>query len=244
MPRAGIASVLLLAAALAALPGRAQEGPVLLGAGVRSRPAYDGSSARHTDLIPFVRYFGPRWFARTTQGVLEGGVRENLGGQFSAGAQIAFEPGRRSSESPLLQARNEPDLDPGVSAGLHLEWDRRFGRVPVDFLIRARQHLDFDRGGQADLRINAGVFSGYGLRAVLFTQATWGSRNAVRSLYATPSAALMYTSLGAAAAYDLHPRWVLLASAESRRLRDEAEQSPLTEDDSVAYFAAWLAYRF
>ena len=65
----------------------------LLGPGLRSRPAYDGSASRRTELVPVVRYLGPRWFARSTQGVLEGGVRLELEPGLHAGAQLAYEPG-------------------------------------------------------------------------------------------------------------------------------------------------------
>ena len=44
----------------------------LLGPGLRSRPAYDGSASQRLELVPVVRYFGQPWFARSTQGVLEG----------------------------------------------------------------------------------------------------------------------------------------------------------------------------
>src|SRR5258706_7452682 len=46
-----------------------------IGAGVRTRPAYDGSGAPRTDLIPTVRYYGKPSFARTTQGILDGGAK-------------------------------------------------------------------------------------------------------------------------------------------------------------------------
>jgi MipA family protein len=223
-----------LAAAALALPCVAQDAsPTLLGAGVRSRPDYDGSNARRTDAIPLVRYYGRRWFARTTQGILEAGFRDELAPQFWAGAQLAYEAGR-----------DEPHLGAGVSAGLHLEWDRQLGRVPVGFLIRARQHLDDARGGQADLRVNVGVFSRGGVQAVVFSQVTWGSQNAVRSMYGPPNSGQLFVAAGAAGSLDLGPRWVLLASAELRRLRDEAEASALAERSSAQYVSAGLAYRF
>jgi outer membrane protein len=237
--------IALLCALTLPLACAAQDaGPVLLGAGVRSRPAYDGSSSQRTDVIPVLRYYGRAWFARTTQGMLEAGWRDELAPQFWAGAQIAYEAGRKRSESPLLEARNEPDLDPGASLGLHLEWDRRFGRVPVGFLIRARQHLDLDRGGQADLRITAGVFSRGGLQAGIFGQATWGSEDAVRSMYGAPNAGLLFVSAGVLGSYDLGRHWVLVGSLELRALRDEAEHSALTERRSNRYATAGLAYRF
>src|SRR5688572_29786220 len=71
----------------------------LIGPGVRSRPAYDGSDTQRFELVPAIRYFGRPWFVRSTQGVLEGGLRMSAAPGLHAGAQIAYEPGRRSSES-------------------------------------------------------------------------------------------------------------------------------------------------
>jgi hypothetical protein len=54
-----------------------------------ARPAYDGSGDQRTDLIPLIRYYGRPWFARTTQGVLEGGARWPLAQGVNVGVQIA-----------------------------------------------------------------------------------------------------------------------------------------------------------
>jgi outer membrane scaffolding protein for murein synthesis (MipA/OmpV family) len=222
----------------------AQDRPTVIGAAVRSRPAYDGSKSQVTDLIPVLRHYGQPWFVRTTQGVLEAGVRDELAPKFWAGAQLAYEEGRKQSESPFLQARNEPDLDPGASAGLHLEWDRDFGPMPVTFVIRARQNLDAERGGQADLRLTAGVLSWAGLQAVVFGQVTWGSENAVRSAYGAPDAGMLFVGAGVIASYDLTARWLLVGSLSGRWLRGAASDSALAETTSNWYGNAGLAYRF
>jgi len=249
MPQAGLKRCALLLAAwlppmLLSPVCAAQDKPTIIGAAIRSRPAYDGSSSQVTDLIPQLRYYGSRWFARTTQGILEGGVRNELAPEFWAGAQLAYEPGRRQSEAPFLEARNEPDIKVGASVGLHLEWDRRFGPVPVNFLIRARQHLDGDLGGQADLRINLGVFSRAGLEGAVYGQATWGTENAVQSRYGAPNSGLLFVSAGFLAGYDLTRHWLVVGSLEARTLYDEAADSPLSERRSNWYASAGLAYRF
>jgi outer membrane protein len=237
------AAVFLVAMTICVLCA-AQENPTLIGAGVRSRPAYDGSASQRTDIIPVLRYYGRPWFARTSQGILEAGVRNELAPDFWAGAQIAYEPGRKRSESPLLQARDAPDLSVGASAGLHVEWDRRFGPMPVTFLIRARQHLDRDRGGQADFRVTAGVYSRGAFQAGVFGQATWGTENALRSMYGSTKTGLLFSSFGVLGSYDVSRHWVAVASFELRTLHDEAAGSPLTERTSNHYAAAGLAYRF
>src|SRR5206468_761619 len=103
----------------------------------RTRPAYDGSAAQRTDLIPTVRYYGKPWFARTTQGILEGGTRMELARGLNVGAQIAYEGGRLASESDFLRSNNVPDINPGASVGLHVEWDQELGPIPVTLLGRA-----------------------------------------------------------------------------------------------------------
>src|SRR5688500_10003061 len=139
----GLAAICLILSTSALAQG------TLLGAGLRSRPDYDGSSKQVTDVVPVIRYYGERWFARTTQGILEGGMRAALDKDLWAGAQLAYEA---EFDHPTV------DAPVGGSAGLHLEWDRYFGRVPATFLLRARQHLDTSLGGQADLRVRPACF--------------------------------------------------------------------------------------
>lgn len=71
----------------------------LLGRGLRLRPAYNGSASRHTELVPVVRYFGEPWFARSTQGVLEGGARVEPGWSLRQGympaVKLPTNPGAR-----------------------------------------------------------------------------------------------------------------------------------------------------
>ena len=237
-------SLLLALVALVPLGSNAQENPTLIGAGLRSRPAYDGSKSQRTDVIPVLRYYGQPWFARTTQGMLEAGVRNELAPAFWAGAQLAYEAGRKRSESPFLESRDAPDLEAGASAGLHLEWDRKLGPVPLTFLIRARQHLDDDRGGQADLRLTAGLLSRGGLQVGAFGQVTWGSKDAVRSMYGASASGQMFLAAGLLGSQDLGRHWLLVASFELRSLRDEAKESALSERPTNRYAAAGLAYRF
>src|SRR5262245_19097817 len=75
----------------------------LLGAGVRSRPAYDGSASRVIDVVPAVRYYGDILFARTTQGIFEGGARYYPAKGLAIGAQVAYQAGHHQSESDFLR---------------------------------------------------------------------------------------------------------------------------------------------
>lgn len=205
----------------------------LLGAGIRSRPDYDGASKQELEPIPLVRYYGPILFARTTQGMLEGGARKELLPGFTAGVQLAYEGGN-----------DRTDVDPGASIGAHLEWDAKVGPAPLNVLGRVRYHLDGDRGTQADLRSTVGVYGRGGLLAGVFVQVTWATDEWVRSYYTTGSGGLLFTQAGVEGAYDLSRRWVILASVSVRRLHGDAASSPITEDKTNTYASAGLTYRF
>jgi MipA family protein len=230
----------------------------LLGPGLRTKPAYDGSASQRTELVPVVRYLGQPWFARSTQGVVEGGVRMELAPGLHAGAQLAYEPGRRMGDSDFLKSHNVSSIDRGASAGVHLEWDHQFGPMPVTLLVRARQHTDSDLGAQADLRLSAGVYQSGRFSAGVFTQATWASAKSAGAFYGiTPqqSAATglpafgagsgrVFGSVGLLWSVDLTREWIVVGSMEARRLQGDAARSPLAERASNYYMAAGLAYHF
>jgi outer membrane scaffolding protein for murein synthesis (MipA/OmpV family) len=225
--RAFAALLIFPAIALAQDPG------TLLGAGVRSRPDYDGSSKQEIDLIPVVRWYGQTWFARTSQGILEGGARKELARGLVAGAQLAYEAGNERT-----------DVDPGASFGLHLEWDTKVGPAPITLLGRTRHHFDTDLGTQTDLRATVGVYEGGGALAGVFGQATWASDKWIRSYYGAGDGGLWFTSLGVLGSYDVTRHWVIVGSLEARRLHGDAARSPITERKSNTYASAGLAYRF
>jgi len=220
---------LLLLLALGPAISLAQE-TNFIGASVRTRPEFDGSSERKIDIIPNLRFYDGPWLARTTQGMLEAGARVQLGA-FHAGAQVAYEQGPR-------------DGDPGASVGAHLEWDGALGPMPVDALLRVRQHLDSDHGAQVDLRSNAGFYKGHGFTAGGYVQATWGNEKYFESYYGVRDSGLVFTSLGLWGGYDLTERWLLVANLEGRRLTDEAIKSPFVSRRTGTYAYTGVAYRF
>src|SRR5258705_11856503 len=67
-----------------------------IGAGVRTRPAYGGSGAQRTYLIPAGRYFGKPLFARTTQGILDGCASLELARGLNVVGRLATEWGRHA----------------------------------------------------------------------------------------------------------------------------------------------------
>jgi len=127
---------------------------------------------------------------------------------------------------------------------VHAEWDGRLGPMPLDALLRVRQHLDTDRGLQADLRLTAGVYEGHGVLAGVFGQLTYANEDYYRTYYEVPESGLLYASVGALASYDISRRWVLVGSVERRRLTDHATRSPLVAQRSASYLTLGLAYRF
>jgi MipA family protein len=230
----------------------------MVGPGLRSRPAYDGSASQRTELVPVVRYLGQPWFVRSTQGVFEGGLRFELAPGLHAGAQIAYEPGRLASESAFLESHAVADIKRGASLGLQLEWDHSFGPVPITLLARARKRTDSDLGAQADIRLSVGVFKSGPVSAGVFTQATWADAKSASSLYAiTPqqsattglpafsvASGWLFASAGLLGSVDLSPHWVAVGSLEARRLRGDAASSPLVERRSNHYASVGVAYRF
>ena len=231
---------------------------LLLGPGLRSRPAYDGSDERRTELVPVLRWFGPHAFARSTQGVAEAGLRAELAPGLHIGTQLAYEGGRITSQSDFLESHNLPNIRRGASIGLHMEWDQKVGPVPLTLLARARQNLDSDLGAQADLRLSAGLFRGGPVALGLMTQFTWANAKSTGAFYGiTPQqsvatglpafgarSGLLFSSLGLLWSVDLSPSWVIVGSAESRRLHGDAAHSPLTQRHSNHYVNAGVAYRF
>ena len=242
----------------AAAPAQSSDDYKLLGAGVRTRPAYDGSASQRADLIPVVRYYGRPWFARTTQGVLEGGARMDLAPGLVFGAQIAYEAGRKASESPFLRDHSIPDLDVGASLGVHLEWDGKLGPAPVNFLVRTRQHDRSERGDQVDLRFNAGLYGSGRVTVGAFAQTTWASSKSANTLYGitaeqsavsgfpafTAGSGFLSSSLGAFGSVDLSRTWVMIWSLHGQRLQGDARRSPLAERTSNYYASVGLGYRF
>ena len=252
-----LATVSLLACA-PSLAAAELSNDTLLGPGLRSRPAYDGSASQHTELVPAVRYLGAPWFVRSTQGVLEGGLRVELASGLHVGTQLAYEPGRRASESDFLAQHGLADIARGVSLGAQLEWDQHVGPVPVTLLARARRHAHADLGTQLDLRLSAGIFQSGPLAAGLFAQATAANAKSARALYSiTPQQAVggglpafdaaggwLFASAGLLGSLDLATHWAVVGSLEARRLQGSAARSPLTERVNNHYASLGLAYRY
>ena len=198
--------------------------------------------------MPILDYDNSLLFARSVQGVLEGGAHAALGSGFTIGAQLAYEEGRKASESSLLRERNVADLGAGASYGVHAEWETQLGPAPVLLLARVREQMRSDRGAQADLRATIGVYKNGPFQAGIFGQATWANHKSMRTYYGQPgfdaSGGLLFASIGLLGSYDIDPRWAVIGSIEGRSLQGDAARSPLTEKKSSYYAVAGVAYRF
>src|SRR5436853_7749917 len=107
--RFAAAACLAVSASPDAAQAAAPEYPNQIGPAVRSRPAYDGSKSQDLDVVPILDYDRGLLFARTVQGVLEGGVHTPIGSGLTIGAQLAYEEGRKASDSSFLRERNVAD---------------------------------------------------------------------------------------------------------------------------------------
>ncbi len=230
----------------------------IIGLGLRTRPAYDGSSTQLTEAVPVLRYLGPVVFARSTQGVLEGGARFELSAGLHAGVQLSYEPGRRSGDADFLAGHGLATIGRGAALGLHAEWDTAVGPVPITLLARGRRHTDADLGTQADLRLSAGVLRSGPLAAGLFAQSIWADAKSSSAFYGiTPQQAAssglpafsagagwLSASGGVLWSFDLGSEWVAVGNLEAKRLRGDAARSPLVERRWNHTASVGLARRF
>lgn len=239
-------------AADAALPS------TIIGFGFWARPAYVGSDESVVAHIPLIRYYGKNLFARTTQGVLEGGVRAEVLKGFYVGGQLAYEGGRDNKESDFLKNHNVENLSAGASWGVHAEYDTKIGPSPINFLARYRQEAKSSRGAQMDLRFTAGIYGGEHLKAGLFAQTTWANAKSNQTYYGITAPQSATTGLAAYSAssgiansaagllwsYDLNAKWMLQGSFEGRLLSSDLRNSPLVQTRKGHYATLGLAYQF
>ena len=232
----------------------------MVGAGLRTRPAYDGSDTQRAEIVPVVRYLGSPFFVRSTQGVLEGGLRLPLARGLHVGAQVAYEPGRQSGESAFLKGRGIADVDRGASVGIQAEWDHKIGPMPIAVLARTRHHTESDNGTQVDLRLSAGVFESRDRRlgVGVFTQTTWADARSNAAYYGvtpaqsvasglapySPGAGALSTSAGVLYSYRLTSDWLLVGNAGARYLHSEARLSPLVQRSTNFFGVVGAAYSF
>lgn len=230
----------------------------LIGAGIEIQPAYDGSRHQTSEPVPIIRYFGHTAFIRDTQGILEGGLRYSLLPGLFVGGQLAYEPGRFTYQSSLLEQNHLPGIANSVSWGAHLEWDTQLGPAPINLLLRDRQRTDSINGNLVDVRLNIGILDYHHLGLALFTQSTWANRtynthfyglSAAQSVqtglaYYHPGAGVIFNTYGLMGGYELNSHWALFGSIEDRRYSALVNESPLVDASSARYINMSLIYQF
>lgn len=236
----------------------ADELDAYVGLGARVRPAYEGADSLRGEAIPFLQMYGEHLFARTTQGILEGGVRSKPAGGVVFGAQLAYEAGRATNESAFLKAHNFEDIYANASVGVHAEADWKIGAMPLNALARYRRNADSDLGAQVDLHLTAGIFSRWGVNAGVFGQFTWSDEKATQKYFGlTPQqssrtglpaysagAGLRNVAFGFLGSVDLSKRWLVLWQLNASRLEGDARDSPIVQESTNWFVNAGLAYRF
>jgi len=210
-------------------------------------------------VIPVVRYYGQPLFARTTQGILEGGLRWNIGSGVAVGAQLAYEEGRQADESAFLRNHNFTDnVNASGSIGAHVEWDTKLGQAPVSLLARYRQDIDSDRGSLLDFRFNVGVYGENDTIVAVYAQGTWASSKANATFYGVtaaqsaatglpvyqPGSGIQNFGLGLLASHDLSRHVTLVGGLQFKWLATDASESPLAERTRGTYANFGAAYRF
>lgn len=238
--------VLLPIAALAQTSSAPE--PTLIGAGIHWGPIYDGSKSDRFTPIPIVRFDGDPWFVRTTYGAFEAGARAVFAPGLTGSAQLAYEGGRRQSDSDLLRTLNAPDISASASAGVQGEWQTQFGPLPLGVLARLRQQLETRRGAQADLRVSVGVFASESMHVQLFTSALWADAKSNRTFYGLPGAepggGLNTIGAGVQSLYNAGRQWTGLVTLEARRVEGNVSRSLLVERRTSAYVTTGITYRF
>ncbi len=256
-------NLLFISAAIAAClapEAMAQSTPdeKIIGLGLRVRPAYEGADSSRGEAIPYLRLYGDHLFARTTQGLLEGGWRTGPYGAWVFGAQVAYEDGRVTNDSAFLKAHRFDDLNAGASAGVHAEGDWMIGAMPLNALVRYRQNIDSDQGAQADFRLTAGILSRRGVEAGVFGQLTWANSRSTQSYFGiTPQQSVVtglpaynagsgprYVQLGLLGSVNLSEHWLIPWGASVQRLQGDAGDSPIVQDRTNWTINAGIAYRF
>ncbi|HEY8085099.1 MAG TPA: MipA/OmpV family protein [Methylophilaceae bacterium] len=217
----------------------------LIGGGITYEPAYDGSRSSKVGVVPIISYNGNNLFVRTTEGILEGGVKMELLEGLHLGAQLAYEEGRETDDSDFLKLHNFQTLDASASYGGFLQYETDIGPMPIDLLARYRKDVDSDRGAQFDLSATVGVYGGdtKKLNIEVYAQTTWADAKSLQSFYGvtaaqsatsglatyTPSSGFLNNQVGIYVAYNLTPQWLLIGNAEEHQLLGDAKNSPLTE---------------
>lgn len=241
-----------------ALPALAQEPSRWAGIAIQQDAEYLGAPDTTLLAIPLVNWEAGQFFIRSGKGLEEAGAHWQLSHGFAVGSQIAVELGRDSQDSDLLNQLQMPDIPHGLSLGMHLEHSTSIGPAPLYSLLRVRKRSGPDRGALADFRMELGIFGTDTLGLQTYVQATWGDSDAMNSDFGikplnasninsqayVAAGGLRDTVIGLAGKVDIADDWMLVASVERKRLRDQAAASPIAQKPDSTIITAGVLHRF
>ncbi len=216
-----------------------------VGPAVRTQPEYEGASGTTEVPVLLLNFERGPLFAGTSRSLAEVGVRLKVHRSMNIGAQIAFERGRARKDSAFLRRHALANIDHGASIGPFAEASYKIGPLPVEWLVRLRQHLDQDLGAQLDFRGTCGLYGDDFLRAGLFAQLTLATRKSNQRHFGvsaqesalgglpqySASGGLRHFTVGALASVRLTPRWDVIAVTEWRQALGAMRDSPVVEDE-------------
>jgi MipA family protein len=231
---------------------------ITVGAGAITRPEYPGSSDNKTQAVPFLNATYGRYFIGSVPGTgapVGAGAYLYQDDRFRFGAAIGGDFGKPREESDNDKLRGLGDIDATARAGL-------FASYTVDrFTLRGSVFSDIggkDQGTVASMDLEARFMPVEGLLLTAGPGLTWANKDYTQTFFgvdaeqsarsglpvydANSGISSVRFSLGAN--YRLNANWGVAARFTNSKLRNDAADSPITEDKKQNSFGLFATYRF
>jgi prepilin-type processing-associated H-X9-DG protein len=232
--------------------------PDILGAVIQYGPAYQGSNKNTANIIPILSLSRNLFYAQTTEGILEGGVKRVFSDNYSYGVQLAYEDGR--TNKGILNGVKILSINPSISYGAFLQYEEQVGYIPIDFVARYRKDIDSARGSQFDLRLTVGIYGGEHekLNAEIFMQRTFADQKAMHTYYGidksesiktgsiiySPNGGTLNSRFGIWSSYEFTQNLLLVGEIEKVFLGSMPLHSPIAKKSDSNYISLGVAYKF
>lgn len=223
-----------------------------IGAGVLVGPEYVGSDETEVTPVPFIDYRYQDWFfASTSEGI---GVQYPATPNLKLGARLSPDFGREEDDGEILEGMG--DIDPTVLGGVFADFGAGYWnvRASIDGDIIGEGHdgvtgtLDLSWGTRFD---NGGTFkvtTGITMMDEDYAQAFFGvtpeQSAASGNEVADPGAGMRDVHFGISGTYPLLDRVTAIASLTFTNLNGDAQEGPITEEDSYVTGVFGVAYTF